>query len=285
MNRICLGTVQFGLDYGINNTKGKPSKESVFNILDYAITNNINMFDTAQVYGDAEKVLGEYILNTNGNKMNIISKISNKEQNIQECIYNTLNNLNVSSIDGCLLHNPDDLYNKSIIRGLYGCKRQGIVKNIGVSIYNTVDAINACNNSVVDYIQIPYNILDQRLLMGDFFELAKKNNKTIFARSPFLQGLMFMDEDNIPNKLHPIKKYLTDMKDILKKYHVKLLDGMLQYVLSETNIDYIVFGVETKNQLIECINAYNSKVPIECINELKGRYININEKLISPNMW
>jgi aryl-alcohol dehydrogenase-like predicted oxidoreductase len=94
-----------------------------------------------------------------------------------------------------------------------------------------------------------------------------------------------MDEDNIPNKLHPIKKYLTDMKDILKKYHVKLLDGMLQYVLSETNIDYIVFGVETKNQLIECINAYNSKVPIECINELKGRYININEKLISPNMW
>ena len=53
-----LGTVQFGLDYGINNQK-KPSIADAVTMLDYAAQNGITRFDTAFAYGTAESVVGE----------------------------------------------------------------------------------------------------------------------------------------------------------------------------------------------------------------------------------
>ena len=42
MSKISIGTVQFGLDYGINNNSGKQNHNEVKSIFDYAYNNNIN---------------------------------------------------------------------------------------------------------------------------------------------------------------------------------------------------------------------------------------------------
>ena len=57
MNKLVLGMVQLGLNYGINNRRGKPSKGESFSILDRAFEGGIRIFDTAAAYGNAEEIL------------------------------------------------------------------------------------------------------------------------------------------------------------------------------------------------------------------------------------
>ena len=63
MRKIALGTVQFGLDYGITNHSGQVSIDEVKNILDYAKHKGIDTLDTAARYGNSEQVLGEIGVN------------------------------------------------------------------------------------------------------------------------------------------------------------------------------------------------------------------------------
>ena len=58
VSRLVLGTVQFGMNYGVANTHGKPSYETVKDILRKALDNGITTLDTAAGYGDSEEVIG-----------------------------------------------------------------------------------------------------------------------------------------------------------------------------------------------------------------------------------
>lgn len=97
--KLCLGTVQFGLQYGINNVLDrKPDVDECFDILDYAISMGIGCFDTASVYGNAEQIIGSY-KGFNDN-VKIISKLRpmlndsdlSQDSIVQEC-ENTLKRL------------------------------------------------------------------------------------------------------------------------------------------------------------------------------------------------
>ena len=50
VDKIVLGTVQLGMDYGITNSYGKPEKLEALNILETAWENGIRRFDTAPGY-------------------------------------------------------------------------------------------------------------------------------------------------------------------------------------------------------------------------------------------
>ena len=58
-NKLGLGTVQFGLPYGISNANGQTSAEEVKAILQAAAQHGISLLDTASAYGNAEAVLGK----------------------------------------------------------------------------------------------------------------------------------------------------------------------------------------------------------------------------------
>ena len=92
MVQLILGTVQLGLDYGINNDVGKPSVEKSFEILDYAFNNGISILDTANAYGDSEKIIGNYMKKT-GNEFKISTKLSalNDNSNISKFITDQIN--------------------------------------------------------------------------------------------------------------------------------------------------------------------------------------------------
>ena len=63
LDRICLGTAQFGLDYGIANARGKVSFDEVGQILRCALENGIVTLDTAGAYGDSEQMVGAFLKN------------------------------------------------------------------------------------------------------------------------------------------------------------------------------------------------------------------------------
>jgi len=297
--KLTLGTVQLGLPYGINNQTGKPSREDAFAILDKAIESGITMFDTASLYGDAEEVLGEFIASRQlGNRVSVVSKmrpivaeefVHGVVSVIEDEAEKSMKRLHVPILDGYLLHDVSGMYNPVIISGLKRLKEIGIVKNIGVSIYEEKDALYAASLGLIDYIQIPYNIFDQRLDKTDFFALTKKNNIKVFARSAFLQGLLLMDADKIPPHLLGARKYIEQLLDvIINKYGLNRREAALLFSYSNDDIDYVVIGVDTTAQLTEHIDTIQKITQYrDCVQQLRDTFAreNIDKNIISPNLW
>jgi len=296
MAKLCLGTVQFGMKYGINNTLGQPAKTDVFEILDMAYANGIQTIDTACAYGSAENILGEYFEHRkNADSFQIISKLRPNviEENAAD-IHNilrreflgTLQRLRVERINGYLLHTPQYIYNEKLLEELRKLKREGLVEHIGVSIYDLQEGYAALEAEEIDYIQLPYSILDQRGIQSGFIQEAKEHGVTIFTRSAFLQGLFMMDKKDIPEYLKHGIPYLDAFERLRKKYSVNKVTALLQFVGQEKDIDYLVFGVDTKEQLAQDINAfYNQDVPEAFLEELKGEFVNIEKSIIFPSLW
>lgn len=295
-NKLVLGTVQFGMNYGINNTNGKPSIDSSLAMLDCAYGSGIRTFDTAYNYGNAEEILGKFC-QKNGLRSQDVKIITKLKPNILEesngDIFNIIKNNLLESlqhlgreyVDGYLLHTPGYVRNSEVITALSDLKKEGLIKNIGVSIYEKDDAIYAARLSEVDYIQIPYSILDQRLDDEMFWNLTR-NSKTIFARSAFLQGLFFMSEDKIPQHLNIAKIYLDEIDKIIKPFGLTRQQAALMFSYGNRNIDYVVFGVDTIDQLVQNIQTVNNDLNIEeCTSVLKKSFKNIDKSIIFPSLW
>ncbi len=296
MSRLCLGTVQFGMKYGINNTLGKPSLEQSFEMLDAAFDNGINVIDTAFAYGDAEEILGEYFRqNPKRKNVSVISKLAPNSINedekdvagkIEAACLGSLKRIDVDRLDGYLLHTPEYVYNEKIVAGLVKLKENGLVNNIGVSVYDIKEGDAAIKTGVLDYVQLPYSVLDQRGMKTGFVKRAKKAGMTVFTRSAFLQGLFFMQRDRIPKNLKMICPYFDTIDNLLKKYNIGLTEALIRFVAEERNIDYLVFGVDTQNQLLEDIDIFNNKsVPLDFIGAIKRSIEDIDKSIIFPSLW
>lgn len=287
MSKLCLGTVQFGTNYGIKNDLGRqPDQQEVFNLLDKAVDSGIEYFDTASVYGTAENVLGNYGIGKKN--VRVISKLKPDAavDEIEEEIKASLQRLDLESLDGYLLHSAQDFYRSGVMQQLVRCKEKGLVKHIGVSVYNPEDALNVVRSKICDYIQIPYNVFDRRLDKTDFFTIAKQNNVMVFARSAFLQGLLLMDIDKVPANLTEVVPYLQIFEKICRRYEFSKAEAAFLYSYVHSGIDKIVFGVETIAQLEDNLQiaAKNGKFS-DCFAELNENFNDIPRKIIIPSLW
>ena len=255
--KLCLGTVQFGLNYGIE--KKKIETNEINKILITALENEIKILDTAQNYGDSEKLIGNF---EKRNYFKIISKVSS----------DSLNNMNDLRELEILLQNS--------IKNLNILKQNGYFQNFGVSTYSPEEAIIALELEDISYIQVPYNILDTRLDKINFFEKAKKNNKTIFVRSIFLQGVLLKENSKYPKFLEPLKAYNQLIENEIKEIGCTRLDFLLK------EIDYIIVGIDSLKNLEEIIEAYNySGLEGYNYNNLRNNFINISENILNPSLW
>lgn len=293
---ICLGTVQLGLEYGIGDVR-QPSLEESLEILKIAYENGITVYDTAQAYGNAEEILGEFISrNKLKNKIKVITKLkpnifdSIGDKSIEKIIIENLNEslkkLNLEKVDGYLLHTPKYIFRDDIIDALVNIKKSGLVENIGVSIYEVEEAMQALELDVIDYIQVPYNIFDRRLEEVNFFEKAKIRNKKIFSRSVFLKGLLTLHLENIPeyfkNSLENIKKFnsVCDEEKILNS------EGCIYFARSNKNIDYLVIGVDNVEQLKQNIENFDKGYDVDYIyRKIISNVKKEDRGIVIPSLW
>ena len=133
---------------------------------------------------------------------------------------------------------------------------------------------------------MPYSILDQRGSKSDFFHKAKETGITIFTRSAFLQGLFMMEEKSVPKHLYDAIEYIKKFDDIRKKYGLSKAEALIKFVEYEKDIDYLVFGVEKKEQLIEDIDVYNKNIDVkDFVGEIKKKIDNVDKSIIFPSLW
>jgi aryl-alcohol dehydrogenase-like predicted oxidoreductase len=280
-DKLILGTVQFGLNYGINNAQGKPEKENVFQILSYAYESGIRYLDTAELYGNAHDLIGEFHKLNPAKKFEIITKFPHEfESSLDDKIYTYLDQLGVSHLHAILFHSYDSyVKHRSELNG----KINKVVK-IGVSVYTNAQMEDVINDANIDIIQLPFNLFDNKNLRGEFLKKAKEKNKIIHTRSAFLQGLFFMKKDS-PNKIRAkLEKELNIIFDISLKYSISLGSLALNYCLRQPNIDGVLIGVDSLAQLKENISYAVSDISDEYVRDINTIRIN-DVELLNPSLW
>ncbi len=295
MNKLVLGTVQFGLKYGINNIVGKPSLSDSLRMLEYAWENGVRIFDTAEAYGNAEEILGIFI-KTNGieKEIKVISKLlpnclEDDNGSVEKIVYNHLNcslkKLNLDKLNGYLFHTPGYIYRNEVWEIFKNLKSKSLVENIGVSVYEYEDGVYAIQKKDLDYLQISYSILDQRFNSLEFKNLRDKSNAKVFARSAFLQGLLFMDDKDVEKKMPEAKIYLEQIKDVVGKNKISMPECFMKFSLEEEFVDYLVFGVDNFRQLKEDIEVTKQNSLLSCKKELQNKFKDIPNSIIFPSLW
>ena len=289
ISKLSLGTVQFGLDYGIANRSGQPNQKNVNKIIEYVYKNEINCFDTAQAYGNSEEVLGRAI--GDKSELFIISKLKSDifKKDATKSVEPSLKNLNLTSLYALLLHDSELLFNWSeeYAVAVEELKKSQKIKYFGVSIYDNRDFELALENRHIEFIQIPFNIFDQRAITERWLQRAKKYNKLIFIRSIFLQGLFFMEESKLPKNLEKAKKPLKVFIEYAKNQNMSRGELALSFVDSVATESLLLFGCDNLEQAQENINSYNQlkKLDTEIINEITKSFKNIDEQIYNPTKW
>lgn len=284
-NKIILGTVQFGLNYGINNKFGKPKIEEIFEILDYAYANNITLLDTADAYGNSSDVIGLYH-QCHTNQFDVITKFKSKNNFLlKEWMDQQLERLNIKQLYACMFHDFEDYKNNQhLIIELKIKQEKGIINKIGVSVYTNSQFEEVINDSNIELIQLPYNLLDNYSQRGKLLEIAKEMGKEIHTRSVFLQGLFFKDIDEFQKKLAPLKVSVSKLIELSNKFKIGVGSIALNYTTNNKNIDNVLMGVDTLEQLKSNLEILNQALPKELVNKI-DKIIVQDIELLNPSNW
>lgn len=283
-HRIILGTAQFGLDYGISNTRGQITQEESRAIIDKASKSGINILDTATAYGESEACIGNAL---KGEAFfNIITKFppNQHSKRVSQAFNESLERLGVSKIYGYLLHSFNTYKaNPAILNDLYKLKDQGKVDQIGISLYHPEEAETLlASNAKIDIVQLPYSVFDRR------FEevLPKLRDKGIetHARSIYLQGLYFMKSNTIPIHLQKIAPKVQALQLLAVSHNIYLGAMLMGFVLQNENVSNVVVGVESLQTLEENIKFSDTQLDQKLASELLS-FKEQDENIILPYNW
>ena len=283
--KLCLGTAQFGLDYGINNTRGKIPQKEVLEILNFAHESGINTLDTASAYGNSESALGDAITQS-GKKFQIITKYpANTEVRPFQWINTSFELLKTERVHGCLFHNYSIFkQHPDYIEDFVKIKDTNKTEKIGFSLYYPSEAEYILENNIpCDIVQVPYNIFDQRFEY--IFRDLKSKGIEIYVRSIFLQGLFFIDPEHLDPYFISIKNNLQELRSFAKHKSVDISVLSLKFANMNTYIDKIVIGVDSLDNLKNNINNYiltsSIKIDLRWFRSLAV----VDERLILPINW
>ncbi len=299
ISKIMLGTVQLGLDYGINNNQGKPTLEKAHGILEEAIDGGINAFDTSSAYGTSESVLGSYFGNDKKNST-IITKFSvmnhdnplsklEAEKKIIEQVENSLSSLGYRSLPLLLMHNEYDLdvYGQTVIDTLKRLKSNGLVERVGISLnhFDYVDKV--LQNDMFEAVQLPLNMLDVKNATGNAIKRLKDRNLLVFIRSVFLQGLFFRDPETLPNGvLQKAKEPLKMVRKIAEEENMSIAGLAISYIRDLDGVSSLVMGADNREQVKENINLINvKKISDSAREKITKAFVGVDERVLCPWLW
>jgi aryl-alcohol dehydrogenase-like predicted oxidoreductase len=287
ISSLILGTAQFGLNYGINNSHGKPDEEEVFRTLQYAYNKGIRMLDTAESYGNALEIISAY-QKVSKNKFKVISKFKYFEGiDIEESVNKLIHNLNTDYLYCYMFHSYNDVKSHpELLERVYAMKAEGLIAHIGISIYTNDQFECVLGKNEIDLIQLPFNLLDNNLQRGHLLSKAKKLGKTVHIRSVFLQGLFFKDFESIDpeNVLYPLKESLSRLHDIAREEQISVSALALQYPFHNSNIDGVLFGVDTLAQLQQNLKELTVEIKETAFEKIDQIKVHVKHLLL-PTNW
>ncbi len=292
-----LGTVQLGMDYGLGDYTAKPSQEYAFELLDRALDQGVNTLDTANNYGDSEKVIGAW-LKTKEKKDRpfVVTKIGPFDHSTEEALRadmisqakKCLETLDVDVIDMLMLHDYEDYEkNPKVVKEVMDqLKAEGLYKHSGISVYSRHD-YSVVAKSGFDAVQIPINIFDWAQIDNGGIKQLADAGMTIFARSVFLQGLVFMNPDTLDPRMDfcvaPLRKFL----EFCEEFKMSPAVLAMSFVLSIQGITSMVLGCQRTEQIdnnCELVDQVR-KLTEEEMSKIHDAFAKMDPRVTNPGVW
>ena len=290
--KIGLGTVQWGLNYGVSNQYGLTPANEVKKLLNYSKSCGISTIDTAPGYGDSEKVIGindtsAFHLCTKVPSMKVLDVGIEVEKYFQSSVEASLSNLRIDRFEYLLLHDCDDLlgpHRARLVSLMKQCKDSGIVNKIGFSAYTSRQISGALEVIKPDVVQIPFSVFDQRLLFDGTLNQLKSLGIEIHARSIFLQGLLLMDPNKLDNYFQSFMPSILKWHQACKELQLLPLDLALYFAASQPFIDKFIIGISTVQQLKEIVSSLKVDRP-DISTQSFSELAHNSDKLVNPSLW
>lgn len=288
--KIIIGTVQFGLNYGVTNHEGMVSSFEVKKILDSAASYGLKTIDTARLYGESEDVLGLH----HHNRFEIITKFSYVPENsteeqtkvfVQENLNTSLEKLKISSTKALLVHNVADFlkYPKVILELSEELKKQGKIEQFGVSLYNPEQAKKVLEIFTPDIIQFPMNVFDQTFIESGALELMKKKGVETHIRSVFLQGIILQSAYKLDPFFDFFKPHYLNYEKFLNSNGLSHVMSALKFVLDNPLVDKFLIGVCSQVQLEEILEELQKLSGTPKLDYSPWKFH--DQRLINPLSW
>ena len=286
MPNIAIGTANFGMQYGIANSRGKLSKHSVAEILGLAKSLGVTCLDTANAYGESQKVLGEFGVRD----WRVVSKISSVPQNCNDIdsfvctqIDLILSSLSLSDFETVLMHNSNDLtgeFGDEVYEALNDAKSRGQVEKIGVSIYDPSDLESITRRFKLDVVQAPINVFDNRLQDSGWLDRLASMGVEVHARSVFLQGVLLSAIAQNNDFFKPWKTTFERWNRFTESSGTSALMNCVKHVNSFEKVTFAVVGIDSAQNLSEVFDAFSEQP--QRIDE--GNF-SVDSQLINPACW
>ena len=288
--KLGLGAVQIGLNYGISNKNGKTSEEEVAEILAVAACQNIRIIDTAPLYGTSEEVLGrklpkihDFHVVTKTISIGSTAITSSHVKLLEETFFRSIKKLQASSVYALLVHHANDLLAYSgelIMEKMLELKHQGFIEKVGASVYTSIQIEKILRRYPIDIMQLPVNVMDQRLIQGGYLKELKAAGVEIHARSVFLQGVLLMDPDSLPAHFNTVKPHLKHYRNSIRERGFSPVRAALGFVIGLPEIDFVICGVNDHKQLQELCAIH----AIYDADEFRSFAIE-DETILNPTLW
>ena len=284
--KIGLGTVQFGLEYGVANHVGRVPLEEVRSILKQAISRGVDTIDTAIAYGESEETLG--LAGLDGCK--VVTKLPAIPDGctdvcgwVETQIEGSLHRLGVPQLHGVLLHKPLQLLDTQghqLFKTLQHLKAQGVTRKIGVSIYGPEELEILWPEFPIDLVQAPFSIVDRRIANSGWLETMKQAGTEIHVRSIFLQGALLMSSEQRHEKFNGWQSLWSKWDDWLLSNRLTPLQACLAFALSSPEIDRVIVGVDSLQHLNQILNV-ETDADLDFPNYLEST----DSLLTNPSKW
>ena len=283
--KIIIGSAQFGMNYGISNKMGQIHQDEIKKIFDLGYRNKINTLDTAKGYGNSEQIIGNYLKKQKHDvKWNVITKLNKKQEKVYYQIQDSAYKLSIKPRI-VLAHSADLFMDYKFRNELFKAKNNRVVSKIGVSVYTKDEIMNVMSLAIApDVIQLPMNILDARLYKSGVLSELHKNGVEIHIRSVFLQGLFYLNKDQLNKHFFEVLPFLNKLESIADEAGITVAELSLLWLSNLEEVDKIIIGVDKALHLKMHLNTIKKYVsPNVFENALSVNYE--NEKFLNPSLW
>lgn len=297
VSALSLGTVQLGINYGINNDGGKPDRAAAMKILDCALQAGVNALDTAAAYGDSEEVIGQWLKTVPAQKQPLIttklkhldhSSLENLRADVRRQVENCKERLGLKTIPVLMLHSfeeyDEDRENVTIVFNELKASRD--IRFSGISAYAHHD-YGVIAESGFDAVQIPLNIFDWRQDENGGLEKLRQSGMMIFVRSVYLQGLVFKDPAKLPPEMEFCRETLEKFRMLCDKYSMTPAQLAISFALSVPSVLSLVLGCEKVEQVQQNAQLLDSCVTLteEQMQEIKALFKDTEDHVLNPGTW
>jgi len=263
MQKLVLGTANFGDNYGISN-KLRLSIQEVDEILNWA-SGKIEELDTSEDYKGSHKAISKH-----ANNFKITTKINlNQLGSIKDLapkVINICKEIGIEKIERVLLrpHATDPNFTLDAIKKLEKLRLIGSIASLGLTIYETKEMDYFMG--VVDFpitFQVPLNLLNRSFQEQITSNPIRYQGFNFYVRSVFLQGLLLMNPEEIPLHLTEASESIRCLNDKLTKLGLSTLEATFALIRKQNWATGILVGVTSLDELKTNLHAFKEKREID----------------------